>query len=171
MNAIGFEAKKLQEIADEYRARGYEVVVEPGPETTPDFLSGHRLDLIAHRAGESIVVELKSVGQAASSERYREIAETVRNHPGWKFSLVIVDPKSDEVAPLTQPLISKEEIQKRVKKSKELLQSGGPDGALLLAGLPGFVWGTWKTGKFRLCKIRNSTARFSASKLLGQSIR
>ncbi len=38
-------------------------------------------------------------------------------------------------------------------------------------GLPGFVWGTWKTGKFRLCKIRNSTARFSASKLLGQSIR
>jgi REase_AHJR-like len=62
MNSSDREAyrQKLQEIAGEYEARGYEVVVEPGPEKLPEFLAGFHPDLVARGPNESVVIEVKN---------------------------------------------------------------------------------------------------------------
>ena len=124
--------QKLQEIAAEYQARGYEVLVEPGPEKLPEFLKSFRPDLVARGPNESVVVEIKVGTKTAASERFREIAETIQRQPGWRFSLVVIDPRSDEVAPPTQQLLDRKDIAIRLEKANELLNTGTADAAFLL---------------------------------------
>ena len=134
MNNVSHEAyrQKLQEIAAEYEARGYEVLVEPRPEQLPEFLAGFRPDLVARGPNESVVVEVKVGTQTAASERFRELAETIQRQPGWRFSLVVIDPRSDEVAPPTQQLLDRQEIVDRLGRANELLKTGATDAAFLL---------------------------------------
>jgi hypothetical protein len=124
--------QKLQEIAAEYQARGYKVLVEPGPEKLPEFLAGFRPDLVARGPNESVVVEIKVGTKTAASERFRELAETIQRQPGWRFSLVVIDPRSDEVAPPTQQLLDRKDIATRLEKANELLNTGTADAAFLL---------------------------------------
>ena len=134
MNNVSHEAyrQNLQEIAAEYAARGYEVLVEPRPEQLPEFLAGFRPDLVARGPNESVVVEVKVGTQTAASERFRELAETIQRQPGWRFSLVVIDPRSDEVAPPTQQLLARQEIVDRLGRANELLKTGATDAAFLL---------------------------------------
>lgn len=134
MNSLDHEAyrQKLQEIAGEYEARGYEVVVEPGPEKLPEFLAGFHPDLVARGPNESVVIEVKVGTKTAASERFRELAETIQRQPGWRFSLVVIDPRSDEVAPPTQQLLDRKEIADRLGRANELLRTGATDAAFLL---------------------------------------
>lgn len=134
MNNVSHEAyrQKLQEIAAEYEAGGYEVLVEPRPEQLPEFLAGFRPDLVARGPNESVVVEVKVGTRTAASERFRELAETIQRQPGWRFSLVVIDPRSDEVAPPTQQLVARQEIVDRLGRANELLKTGATDAAFLL---------------------------------------
>jgi hypothetical protein len=134
MNNSGHETyqQKLQEIASEYQARGYEVLIEPGPEKLPEFLASFHPDLVARGPSESVVVEIKVGTKTATSERFREIAETIQRQPGWRFSLVVIDPRSDEVALPTQQLLDRKEITVRFERANELLNTGMVDAAFLL---------------------------------------
>jgi hypothetical protein len=134
MNRSGHEAyqRKLQEIATDYRAQGYDVRIEPGPEELPAFLAGFHPDLIARGPHDSVVVEVKVGTTTAASERFRELAERIRQQPGWRFSLVVIDPRSDEVAPSAQPLLNRQAIADRLEQAKELLRTGTKDAAFLL---------------------------------------
>jgi hypothetical protein len=138
MNSLGheIERQKLQEIAAEYEAHGYEVLVEPGPEKLPEFLAGFRPDLVARGPNESVVIEVKVGTTTAASERFRELAETIQRQPGWRFSLVVIDPRSDEVTPPTQQLLDRKEIADRLGRANELLKTGATDAAFLL------TWGS-----------------------------
>ena len=124
--------QKLQEIAAEYEARGYEVLVEPGPEQLPEFLAGFRPDLVAHGPNESVVVEVKVGTKTAAAERFRDLAETIQRQPGWRFFLVVIDPRSDEIAPLTQELLHRKDIADRLGRAHALLKTGATDAAFLL---------------------------------------
>jgi hypothetical protein len=101
MNRAAHDAyqRTLQGIAADYRAQGYDVRIEPAPEEVPGFLARFRPDLIAHGSHDSVVVEVKIGTTTAASERFRELAERIQQQPGWRFSLVVIDPRSDEVAP------------------------------------------------------------------------
>jgi uncharacterized protein YutE (UPF0331/DUF86 family) len=134
MNSLERETyrQQLQEIAAEYKARGYDVLVEPGLEKLPAFLAGFRPDLIARGPNESVVIEVKVGTETAVSERFRELAETIQRQPGWRFSLVVIDPRSDEVIPLTQQLLDRKDIVDRLGRANELLQTGAIDAAFLL---------------------------------------
>ena len=134
MNSLGHEVyyQKLQEIAAEYEARGYKVLVEPGPENLPEFLAGFHPDLVARGPNESVVVEVKVGTKTAASERFRELAETIQRQPGWRFSLVVIDPRLDEVAPLTQALLNRKDIADRLGRAHALLKTGATDAAFLL---------------------------------------
>jgi uncharacterized protein YutE (UPF0331/DUF86 family) len=134
MNSSGHDAyqRKLQEIAADYRAQGYDVRIEPGPEELPAFLEGFHPDLIARGPQDSVVVEVKVGTTTTASERFRELAERIRQQPGWRFSLVVIDPRSDEVAPPVQPLLNRQAIVDRLEKANELLSAGSKDAAFLL---------------------------------------
>jgi hypothetical protein len=134
MNRSGHEAyqRKLQEIAADYQAQGYDVRIEPGLEELPGFLAGFHPDLIARGPQDSVVVEVKEGTATTASERYRELAEMIRQQPGWRFSLVVMDPQSDEVAPSAQPLLNRQAIADRLERANELLRTGLTDAAFLL---------------------------------------
>jgi uncharacterized protein YutE (UPF0331/DUF86 family) len=134
MNSSAHEAyqHKLQEIAADYRAQGYDVHIEPGPEEVPAFLAGFRPALIARGPRDSVVVEVKVGTTTAASERFRELAELIRQQPGWRFALVVIDPRSDEVAPSAQPLLNRQAIADHLERAKELLRAGLNDAAFLL---------------------------------------
>jgi hypothetical protein len=124
--------RKLQEIAADYRAQGYDVHIDPGPKDVPAFLVGFRPDMIARGPNDSVVVEVKVGTSTAASERFRELAETIQQQPGWRFSLVVIDPRSDEVVPSAQPLLNRQAIADRLEKAHELLRVGITDAAFLL---------------------------------------
>ena len=124
--------RKIQEIANDYETRGYRVLIEPAPTALPAFLANFHPDIVAYGPEDSIVVEVKVGTRTAASERYRDLAETIQQHPGWRFSLVVVDPRSDDVAPPTRPLLDREKIVERLKEAEDLLQRGVKEAGFVL---------------------------------------
>src|SRR5437763_1996687 len=80
---------RLRDVAEDYRRRGYRVIVEPSVNQLPEFLQSYHPDLIAESTDESIVVELKSSGTASEKDDWAQLAEAVRQHPGWRLELVL----------------------------------------------------------------------------------
>lgn len=126
------DRRKIQEIADGYRSRGYEVLVEPAATDIPAFLADFHPDIIAHGPEESVVVEVKIGTRTTASERYKELAETIRQQSGWRFSLVVVDPRSDDIAPSTEQLLTREQVVERLNNGEELLHQGAKEVAFVL---------------------------------------
>ena len=123
---------KIQEIVDTYRRRGYDVVVAPTATELPSFLADFEPDIVAHGPEDSVVVKVKVGTRTAASERYRELAEAIRHHSGWRFSLVVIDPLSDDIAPSTQHLLTREQIVDHLKTTEELLQRDAKEMAFVL---------------------------------------
>ena len=105
-SARAVDRRRIGQIADEDRSRGYKVVIEPTGATLPQFLADFHPDIIAYGPQDSVVVEVKVGTETAVSERYRELAERIRQQPGWRFSLVVVDSRSDEMATLVEELLA-----------------------------------------------------------------
>ena len=72
--------------AEEYRSKGYEVTLD----APLDFFPGYRADLLARKAGEVTVIEVKSRSSLAADSRIRELARVVDAKPGWSFELLLV---------------------------------------------------------------------------------
>ena len=119
-------------IAEDYTARGFRVIVEPQGKDLPEFLVGFQPDILAVGAEESVVVEVKVGTKTAASERFRDLAETIKREPGWRFSLIVVDPRSDQVAPSAQQLLTRQEIVERLGRAEELSEHGVRDASFLL---------------------------------------
>jgi hypothetical protein len=92
------EREAIRQYADWYSEQGYQVSVEPAPRELPDFLRTLAPDLIAHRDGENIVVEIKT-SSPASSEQVQRLARALEHRAGWKLRVVYADLPDPEWAP------------------------------------------------------------------------
>lgn len=128
VSAMPVESRWIREVADIYRRRGYSVLLSPGQEDVPAFLSGYHPDLIAKGADESIIVEVTAAGKAPP-DSLRQLAEVVRAQPGWRLDLFVRDPK--EVNP--EQALSEEEIRTQLQAASGLATSGSTAAALLMA--------------------------------------
>lgn len=54
------ERERLLELAQEYRQKGYEVLLPPNPEELPDFLKDYRPEMIVRRGEEAVGATRKS---------------------------------------------------------------------------------------------------------------
>lgn len=124
--------RTIQEIANDYERRGYRVLIEPSSKQLPLFLAAFRPDIVAYGPHDSVVIEVKVGTETAASERFRDLAETIQHQPGWRFSLVVVDPRSDDVAPATQPLLDRETIIAYLQEAEVLFKRGVKEAAFLL---------------------------------------
>ena len=121
----------IARVADDYRRRGYDVEVAPSGSRLPQFLAGFSPDLIARNARESVVVEVKVGTRTSAAERLREVAERVSREPGWRLSLVFVNPdQPDQISEAEPAPLSLS--QERVRNADTLIQSGQAEAAFLL---------------------------------------
>ncbi len=98
---VSSEREALRQYADWYSRQGYQVSVEPSPRELPEFLRTLAPDLIAHRDGENIVVEIKT-SSPASFEEVQRLARALEHRAGWKLQVVYTDLPDPEWAPPPQ---------------------------------------------------------------------
>lgn len=127
------ERQRIERIAEEYRSKGYEVLVEPSGSDLPTFLGDDRPDLIARRGDERLVIELKPPSSRPELGKVRRIAERIQKEPGWKLVLIALSP-AEELLPGEQlTLLDAPEVEQRLAQAHRLLGAGQPEAALLLA--------------------------------------
>lgn len=123
----------VERVAAGYEAWGYRITYEPASEQLPPTIAGYRPDFLAEREGEHIVVEVRREPGVADEERYRELAESVRDIPGWRLDLVVVG--SSDTLPLTAglPVLPARGAERRYEEARQLAEDGHEDAALLIA--------------------------------------
>jgi len=128
------ERRRLLELAREYRTAGYEVIVAPEAGQLPDFVAPYYPDMIAWNQQETVVFAVKSQKTLAASPELPAIAEAVHGRTGWRFELVVTNPRERATfVTATEQLLSPAEIQRRLREADFLAEQEAGEAAFLLA--------------------------------------
>lgn len=128
------EKRKLNQIAREYEQMGYTVVLRPQPSDLPPFLSQFQPDLVAFSDSENVVIEVRSRESLGDRrENIKDLAEAIDRHGGWRFELVVMNPRSGAREIDSELELSMQEIHMRIGIARELLSDGQPELAALAA--------------------------------------
>lgn len=126
------DSELLQRVADRYRQRGYDVLVEPSGEQRPDFLGRFRPDMIARRGDESVVVELKRKRPGQPDPELRKLASEIARHPEWRLDLVLSDEIDRQGSMDLLRTLSAKELAGQLEEGLHLCRSGHVVGGILL---------------------------------------
>lgn len=178
LEAISAEKRRARAIASDYRMRGYTVLEDPSAEQLPDFLSGYNPTIVAHKEGESaesmgesVVVVVKARQHQGKEENLGELAELLRNKPGWKFELALVETDAQLDTPSAAIPLGKDDIRQCNYAAHKLLAAGFRDAALLQAWI-----GAEATVRLLLEEDRQiagevvSAERFTPGRLFGSAV-
>jgi hypothetical protein len=128
------EHQRLLEVAREYRRRGYDVVIEPGPDQMPDFLASFRIDMLAHSAEESVIVEVRTQESLTQAPELDRIARVIQDKPSWRFELVVTNPKDRSSLQFKNATpLDNIDITYRLREARQLADQEHGEAALLLA--------------------------------------
>ena len=122
-------------VAEKYEKEGYKVFVEPKTPNLPFDLGSYRPDLIAMKSEhDGYIIEIKSKATRVSVDQFRDLAETIAQHKGWRFLLVTGDDVAiDETERKNeQLLLSWEQIFERNEEGEKLLSIGANQSAFVL---------------------------------------
>ncbi len=124
----------LEDIAEEYKKKGYEVLLEPRKEKLPDFLKelNYHPDALAYKVGDSVIIEVKSAKQLRGRPELLDVAKTIESYHGWRFELRLFDPGELDIKG-SPKILSNEEISNRLQKAEEMLEANQSDMAFLIA--------------------------------------
>ncbi|MDJ0846099.1 hypothetical protein [Crocosphaera sp.] len=119
-------------IAQKYKEQGYEVWIEP--DAVPFDLSGYRPDLVVKKSDhEGYIIEIKSQSsKQITIDRYKEIAEIVAKHSGWRFLLITGDDEFPINSSNRTNFLSWEQILQKRKTVDQLIALGDQDSAFLV---------------------------------------
>ena len=125
------ERMRVEEIAQTYRDKGYDVLIEPRGDQLPDFLQAFRPNLIVHKGDEHIVVEVRTRGQVSDFPQVNELAKLVRNEADWRFQLVLLGPENSLSVAGASPF-TVEEIRLKIKEVAFFVENGHLEAAFLI---------------------------------------
>lgn len=129
---ITCEYSRLQEVAQEYRQLGYQVVIEPRANDLPDFLATIPIDLLAIGAEETIVVEVRTQETLVDAPRLDSIAKAIDGRPGWRYDLVVHPRNSTLLKIGNTRLLIRDEIAHRLAESRQLSGEEHGEAAFLM---------------------------------------
>lgn len=124
----------LRKAAEEYRNKGYEVILD----APLDFLPGFQADLLVRKDGDAKVIEVKTRASLAASPKIRELAQVIDSKPGWSLELLLVAEPEKLEAPEGAKPFGRDRILGRLEQAEKLLGLGYSDAALILA------WSAWE---------------------------
>jgi len=118
-------------VAEKYKQKGYEVIVEPQSKELPFDLGTYRPDLLVKKSkNEGYIIEVKSTATRTPVERYREISEMVSQYPGWRFLLVTGQDTLPSIPEGVEGnLLTWEQILRRKEQAERLISLGEIEGA------------------------------------------
>ncbi len=120
------ERKRLLELAQEYRKKGYQVILSPNTEEIPDFIQNcdYHPDMIAHGEKESVVVEVKSRrSMMTSAQNLQNLAKVIEEHPSWRLELVLTNPEGALYFSKIEGSLAADEIKSKLSVARELIHN------------------------------------------------
>jgi hypothetical protein len=133
MNPQHVDATSVQDVASNYRAWGYDVVIDPSPQDLPPFLNGYQPDFLARKDGETVLVQVKPIVSTKDMEGYRALAERVHAQPAWRLDLVVTGSPDRIQGARTHPLLPAIDVSIRYEEAEQLAATGHGEAALLIA--------------------------------------
>ncbi|MCW3094464.1 MAG: hypothetical protein JWL77_82 [Chthonomonadaceae bacterium] len=128
------EHRRIRTVAQDYRDRGYDVIVQPGETDLPTFLSGFQVDLYAQNSEDHVIVEVKTRTSLAKSKDLSRLAEVIQDRSGWRLELVVTNPKKDGGREEeTVQVLHEDEVEDRFQQAEKLLEQNQYVLAMLLA--------------------------------------
>lgn len=125
-NIKQFECEQLAKIAQEYKDKGYSVLVNPSSSDLPSFLASASFqpDLLAKNSEENIIVEVKTQSSLrANLSEIQQLSQTIQSQPGWHFVLALRDlPRVELVLSEREPLTT-QQMLKKISVVEKLLGS------------------------------------------------
>ena len=128
-NATGSEYLLARKTAEEYRSKGYEVLLD----APLDFLPGFTADLLVRKGDEVRVIEVKSRPSLAADPKISELARLIESKPGWSFELLLVSEPEKLDSPEGARSFESGKIRQRVEEAESSLRAGSSEAAFLLA--------------------------------------
>lgn len=127
------DMQALRSVADHYEKAGYEVLIEPAPEQLPFDLNGYQPSLVASKAGNGFIIEVKQSSKRLPIDRFQTIAALVAEKPGWRF--LFVTPEENPETPLPGVALDHptwKEVHNRIDRAKHLAGFGEDEAAFLI---------------------------------------
>ena len=128
-DATDSEYLLIHKAAEEYRSKGYEVLLE----APLDFMPGFRADLLVRKGNEAKVVEVMSRPSLTANPKISELARLIESMPGWTFELVLVSEPEKVDSPEGSRSFESDRILQRIEEAERSLQAELPEAAFLLA--------------------------------------
>lgn len=117
------EIKKIKELAREYESKGFDVSILPKENAVPKFMRELNFspDLIAKSNEESYVIEVSSRDSANRLKRLSSIVSAIEKKEGWKFVLVMTNPRLSSIESVKTPMPDIYELRSSYKKLSKLM--------------------------------------------------
>jgi uncharacterized protein YutE (UPF0331/DUF86 family) len=131
MTIVEMENSKLQQLANEYRAKGYVVALRPRGEQLPTFLTPFQPDLVATSLDDNVVVEVKTAPEL--TEALVGLADAVDKQHGWRLELVVVNPSAAQEVPVYGQLVGDAQVTELLEKAEALRKRSEDEAAVMLA--------------------------------------
>ncbi len=119
--------QRLNQVAESYKAQGYQVVIRPGPEALPPFAKDFKVEILAVRPDVSVLASAKDTpADLADDPNVPEYAEITGKQKGWRYDLFIMG--GDGPPPTTEkrkvPELSEDDIVKALDEVDRMHQAG-----------------------------------------------
>jgi hypothetical protein len=132
------EFEVLQRVAEEYRRRGFDVILRPSGDELPHFLADLAPDAIAHSGDQHVVLEIKRGSSLDKATELVDLAKRIEQQQGWHFDLV-VQPLADDPQVIEErfarahDVLGVEDIGSTLKSAELVLANKDVSSALLVA--------------------------------------
>jgi hypothetical protein len=127
--------QRLNQVADRYRAQGYQVVVRPGPEDLPPFAKDFQVEILAERADGNVLASAKgSPSELEADPNLSRYAEVIEKQPAWRYDVFVLGPESQPMPDKRDAKeLSGEDIHRALGDVERMLQAGFVQQALIAA--------------------------------------
>lgn len=132
MTTASLETTRLETLASEYRARGYEVHLYPDRRHLPDFLIGFAPDMIALSKEDKVIIQVKSAREF-DAEQVQKLAAFVENQPPWRYVVALVNLPTAPDVPTAGELATEAEVGRLIANAELLATQNQVEAAALIA--------------------------------------
>ncbi len=127
------EKDHVDELAEQYRREGYNVIVHPSANDLPFELGRYQPDLLVQKEQGGFVIAVRSRAGRLSVDQLSSVADEVKKHPGWRFLLVTgQDVASAELPGKNDESVSWDGISNRINQARRLEDNGDSEAAFLI---------------------------------------